>query len=114
MTKESNSKLADFGVSKIIDQDTQNSLTFGVGSFSYMSAEIKQGNNYDYKTDIWCVWKRIIKIFTLLFLLCYYLQRSAGCVVYELIALKKFTDVEENTTKLDFEIPIRLVKLMKL
>ena len=53
LTKENNSKLADFGVSKIFNQD--NSLTSHVGTEPYMSPEIRTGNNYDFKTDIWYV-----------------------------------------------------------
>ena len=53
MNKENNSKLADFGVSKIIDLDNKKSLTAHVGTVFYMSPEIKEGNNYDFKTDIW-------------------------------------------------------------
>lgn len=51
MTKENNSKLADFGISKIVDK--HNFLTPCMGTDHYMSPEIKAGNDYDYKTDVW-------------------------------------------------------------
>jgi len=53
LDKKNNSKLADFGVSKLISSENDNYLTPQVGSFFYMSPEIKAGNNYNCKTDIW-------------------------------------------------------------
>jgi serine/threonine protein kinase len=54
--KENNSmqaKISDVGLSRIINKDYYNSLTPMLGSFSYMSPEIRTGRCYDYKTDIW-------------------------------------------------------------
>ncbi|EFA83017.1 hypothetical protein PPL_03799 [Heterostelium album PN500] len=44
-------KLADFGLSKILDE-TKNTLTF-VGSIHFISPEICNGNSYGSSTDIW-------------------------------------------------------------
>ena len=46
-------KIADVGLSRIINTEDINVLTAGVGSFYYMSPEIRAGNLYDFKTDIW-------------------------------------------------------------
>ena len=52
MTEENNLKLADFGISKLINSET-NSLTVHIGTLPYMSPEIREGEHYDFKTDIW-------------------------------------------------------------
>ena len=52
LTKEKNIKIAGFDMSRIIDPDTI-SVRTRVGTIPYMSPEIKAGNEYDYKTDIW-------------------------------------------------------------
>jgi len=46
-------KLADVGISRIMNQKDVNSLTPMLGSWAYMSPEIRAGRSYDFKTDIW-------------------------------------------------------------
>jgi serine/threonine protein kinase len=46
-------KIADVGLSRIINTEEVNVLTAGVGSFYYMSPEIRAVKLYDFKTDIW-------------------------------------------------------------
>ena len=46
-------KLADVGISRIMNQKDVNSLTPMLGSWAYMSPEIRAGPSYDFKTDIW-------------------------------------------------------------
>jgi len=57
LTKEKNAKLADFGLSRMIDfditlSDNTNCLT-PIGTHQYKSPEMRNGKKYDYKTDIW-------------------------------------------------------------
>ncbi|THU92848.1 kinase-like protein [Dendrothele bispora CBS 962.96] len=59
-----NVKLGDFGVSKALPE--MNFTNTCVGTPYYMSPELLQERNYDFKTDIW----------------------SLGCLIYELCALK--------------------------
>jgi serine/threonine protein kinase len=66
ITADKNSKLGDFGISKILD----NTLEFaksGVGTPYYLSPEICKGDSYNFKTDIWMF----------------------GCLLYELSTLEK-------------------------
>jgi serine/threonine protein kinase len=63
-----NVKLGDFGLSRIIKGDAEESNQFAntnVGTPYYMSPEQVHENQYDEKTDIW----------------------STGCVIYELVSL---------------------------
>ena len=50
MTKENNVKIVDVGIARIIASEN---MTGKMGTTAYMSPEINQGNNYDFKTDIW-------------------------------------------------------------
>eukprot|EP00892_Ulva_mutabilis_P004300 jgi/Ulvmu1/2241/UM013_0088.1 len=59
-------KLGDLGVSKVLDSTTALAAT-GVGTPYYLSPEICHGRRYDSKTDVW----------------------SAGCVLYELVCLRR-------------------------
>ena len=58
-------KLGDFGLSRILSDESMCKLT-NVGTPYYMSPELIREAAYTEKTDIW----------------------SAGCVLYEIIALK--------------------------
>ena len=58
LTKENDIKIADFGISRILNLETIN-LTPMAGSFDYQSPEIKKGSNYDFKTDIWYVYLHV-------------------------------------------------------
>lgn len=60
-----NVKLGDFGLSRLLSQESQYALT-NVGTPYYMSPEQINETNYNEKTDIW----------------------SAGCVLYEMVALR--------------------------
>lgn len=60
-----NVKLGDFGLSKILSEESLYAKT-NVGTPYYMSPEQINEANYDEKTDIW----------------------STGCVLYEMVALK--------------------------
>lgn len=62
---ENNVKLGDFGLSRILSQESQYAHT-NVGTPYYMSPEQINEAQYNEKTDIW----------------------SAGCVLYEMVALK--------------------------
>jgi len=50
LLKDNKIKIADFGVSKIIDNVSPLSIK---GTKGYMSPEMINGSNYDYKTDVW-------------------------------------------------------------
>jgi NIMA (never in mitosis gene a)-related kinase len=60
-----NVKLGDFGLSRILSEESQYAQT-NVGTPYYMSPEQINEASYDEKTDIW----------------------STGCVLYEMVALK--------------------------
>lgn len=60
-----NVKLGDFGLSRIMGQESIYAQTH-VGTPYYMSPELIEGAKYNEKSDIW----------------------SAGCVIYELAALR--------------------------
>ncbi|XP_075260848.1 serine/threonine-protein kinase Nek9-like isoform X1 [Convolutriloba macropyga] len=62
-------KLGDFGISKRLDQ-SQHMAQSVVGTPYYMSPELMQGLQYDEKSDIW----------------------ACGCVLFELLTLKKSFD----------------------
>jgi len=64
-------KLSDFGISKILS-NTKSKATTVLGTPSYMSPEICEGQPYNQKSDIW----------------------SLGCVLYELATLKRAFDAE--------------------
>jgi len=60
-----NIKVGDFGVSKI---STNNSLSKTLtvhGTVSYMSPEMHDGEDYDYKTDVWSLGVTLLELFTL-------------------------------------------------
>ena len=42
------------------------------------------------------------------------LKRSTGCVIYELVTLERFSEIYLKNKQTSFEIPQRLIKLMKL
>ena len=49
---EENIILTDFGISRIYDS-TDTSVTQGQGTPDYTSPENSNGDQYDYKTDVW-------------------------------------------------------------
>lgn len=63
---ENKVKLGDFGISKILENKNDFANT-EIGTPFYLSPEICKGEKYNYKTDIW----------------------NIGCIVYELINLKR-------------------------
>ena len=58
-------KLADFGISRTLSTSNSGKDYTRIGTKEYMSPEMDQSKDYDYKTDIW----------------------SAGCVIFELFFL---------------------------
>ena len=70
-------KLGDFGISKLLGETSTSNLSTMLGTFKYMSPEIKNFENYSFKTDCW----------------------SAGCVLFELITLQVFFDKNLNDSK---------------
>ena len=65
-------KISDFGISKILDCETDLLSKTTIGTPKYFSPEICSGKKYSCKTDIW----------------------SLGCILYEMTALKH--PFEEN------------------
>jgi len=95
--------------------DNTNCLT-PIGTHQYKSPEMRKGKEYDYKTDIWYLfWVQSIfscELHRTDSFLLNWNYRSAGCVIYELIALEKFADIESNK-QLNKKIPKQLIELMK-
>ena len=52
ITKELNSKITDFGISKKIGEENSNTKTMKVGTSFYMAPEVVLTNNYSFKCDI--------------------------------------------------------------
>uniref|UniRef100_UPI00358F99BD serine/threonine-protein kinase Nek9 isoform X1 n=2 Tax=Myxine glutinosa TaxID=7769 RepID=UPI00358F99BD len=80
LTKSDLLKLGDFGISKLIET-RENAFHSFVGTPHYMSPELIGGYAYNTKIDVW----------------------SMGCVLYELLALKKTFDAT-NALKLCYVI----------
>jgi len=66
LTKKGEVKLCDFGVARVLSEDTNMALT-QIGTPYYLSPEVCQGRPYDDKSDVW----------------------SLGVVLYELCALRR-------------------------
>lgn len=53
LTHDQHIKIADMGQGRLLlDETTENASTY-VGTFDYMSPEIRNRGTYDYKTDVW-------------------------------------------------------------
>ena len=52
LTKDGHIKLADFGISKMLSNETKKTKT-RIGDLDYISPEIENGEEYTYSTDIW-------------------------------------------------------------
>ena len=70
MTETQQIKIGDFGTSIIAFDKTSTKW----GTLEYMSPEMRNGKGHSFETDIW----------------------SAGCVLYELITLKRYFDQNES------------------
>jgi NIMA (never in mitosis gene a)-related kinase len=79
-------KIGDFGVSRTVFDKTYTSC----GTFEYMSPEMRSQQGHTYNTDIW----------------------SAGCILYELITLKRYFNnsndsIDNLNTKNIFKILLK-------
>ena len=70
MTESLQIKIGDFGTSIIAFDKTSTKW----GTLEYMSPEMRNGKGHSFETDVW----------------------SAGCVLYELITLKRYFDQNES------------------
>ncbi len=70
LTETQQIKIGDFGTSIIAFDKTSTKL----GTLEYMSPEMRNGKGHSFKTDVW----------------------SAGCVLYELITLKRYFDQNKS------------------
>ena len=61
--------LADFGVSKIVQEDTTVQLHSQVGTFMYMSPEIRFNMSYSFEADFWAMGAMLHEIITGKFLM---------------------------------------------
>ena len=75
MTETQQIKIGDFGTSIIAFDKTSTKW----GTLEYMSPEMRNGKGHSFETDIW----------------------SAGCVLYELITLKRYFDQNESNNSFD-------------
>jgi serine/threonine protein kinase len=86
--------LGDLGLAKDISIMSRSSLTTGIGTYPYMSPEVvTECKNYTNKIDIWlshfrfnlsCIFELILIIFNI--------KRAFGCVLYEMIRLRRLFD----------------------
>ena len=70
MTESQQIKIGNFGTSIIAFDKTSTKW----GTLEYMSPEMKNGKGHSFETDVW----------------------SAGCVLYELITLKRYFDQNKS------------------
>jgi serine/threonine protein kinase len=75
LTETQQIKIGDFGTSIIAFDKTSTKW----GTLEYMSPEMRNGKGHSFETDIW----------------------SAGCVLYELITLKRYFDQNESNNSFD-------------
>ena len=83
LTKNNDIKLGDLGVGKTFSSDVTSLFTI-VGTFKYMSPEMKNHQKYSYNTDVW----------------------SAGCILFELIFLDNYHDYNKKTNVTTQELNI--------
>ena len=80
LTKNNVVKLGDFGIARVLDSTLAQAKTV-VGTPYYMSPEVCENKNYNYKSDLWAL----------------------GCILYELCTLKHAFDAT-NLLGLVFKI----------
>lgn len=114
MTKDSVVKIGDLGVSKII-ASTIHAQSLA-GTRNYMSPEQLSNEKYTEKTDVWFVLMPILNLYFLIFIMffktCFFavlnkskLKRSLGCVLYEMMNLKKAFTKEQTYIVSEMTIP---------
>jgi len=91
LTKDAIIKIGDFGISRQFDSESTSIAKTRAGTHKYMSPQIINNNDYNYKTDCW----------------------SIGCTVYELITLNIFYDSIHYALD-DFNLNVELDILNKL
>ena len=113
MIKEKILKLADFGASKeAYDNDIKH--TPFQGTIGYLSPEMRSvGSNYDFKTDIWYLFKDHCFDYFNKKLFLKIVSRSTGCIIYELIFLEKYANNADLKT-FSALIPKKLLRLLKM
>ena len=87
LTKDAVIKIGDFGISREFDNESTSIANTRAGTHKYMSPQVINNYNYNYKTDCW----------------------SIGCTVYELITLNIFYDsihYQSNEFNLNVELNI--------
>jgi len=70
LTKDARIKIGDFGISRVFDDESTSIASTYLGTFKYMSPQVKNHIDYTFKADCW----------------------SIGCTLYELITLNVFYD----------------------
>jgi serine/threonine protein kinase len=95
LTKQVRIKIGDFGISRVFDDESESlyATTNNIGTYKYMSPQIKSNKKYSYKTDCW----------------------SIGCTLYELITLNIcHDDLELNDDKINLDNISTMIVLNQL
>ena len=80
LTRDDRIKIGNLEFSRSIDDDDSSMISTYAGTYKYTSPEIRNGQKYSFKTDVW----------------------SLGCIVYEIITLTSLYElIELNGCDLD-------------